>query len=139
MQKEVVMIIHKLSIKYDIPKEVVEEILKFKYKTVRKLMNEGNMLNGEGFKNINLPNLGKLSVKPFKIEALSKQDIPVIVYDRVTQITLRLDNMKDCLKWLYDKGCQIKDGKLKVLTLSKLYYYIKKGKPVGRFYVSFEE
>ena len=59
-------IVHKLATKYNLPLEVVADIVNYQFKFVSKIMKEGD------FAAIRLPYFGKFSVNPNRVKYITK-------------------------------------------------------------------
>jgi nucleoid DNA-binding protein len=59
-------IVHKLATKYNLPLEVVADIVNYQFKFVSKIMKEGD------FEAIRLPYFGKFSVNPNRVKYITK-------------------------------------------------------------------
>ena len=60
------LLIYKLANKYDLPLEVVEDIVNHQFKFINKIMKKGK------FESVRLPYFGKFSVKPGRVKHITK-------------------------------------------------------------------
>ena len=70
MEKQVLQIYKNLSAKYNLPMEVINDIIDSQFKTAQEAIKEGIKGEPDTFKNIMFIHLGKLIAKPNRVKWL---------------------------------------------------------------------
>jgi len=59
-----------MSLRYNIPKKDIEEMLTLYYRQIKEVIESGEKDNPDSFKNIMIPNFGKIYCSKIKIEKM---------------------------------------------------------------------